>query len=463
MDFLQILDDHVEPGGLVEWIPTVEGGLGSWQRDGRQTSHNHEQHLRAAFEYRARTQREGGRESWLGLAIDFDEPMSVPAVRAAMLAWIDRHEVLRTHVVLKYDHTERYSTPRGTVHLTMSRIGWYTETPLLLEQVAGSFDRATAPLHWPAYRFSTVARAESFTILFAADHSLVDGYSLVTAQYELTELYHAARDGRPHTLAPTNSYIEFSDAERGRADAADGSHPAVQTWREFLTTHGSVPRFAPLTPVDSSPEEPFDIEHPPQQSRTVRLLDDAQTQVLESLSAEAGGNLVAGLLAAMAIAYHRAAPDQEFAVVMPRHTRNDRAWLHALGWFVGLSPVAVDVSDSPDMPTATRRAAQGLRDGRHGASLPFLRVAELLGPPPAPRFVVSYMDTRGTPTATDADAGWARVLRSHSYSGDEVYIWLNRTPSGLRMHSRFPAEQPGPVLPFLGDFAQLLASTAATL
>ncbi|MCF8590298.1 condensation domain-containing protein [Gordonia liuliyuniae] len=460
MDFLQILDAPVQPGGLVEWIPTVEGGLGSWSRDDRLTSHNHEQHLRAAFEYRARTQREGGRESWLGLSIDFDEPMSVPAVRAAMLAWIDRHEVLRTHVVLKHDHTERYSTAPGSAHLTMSRIGWYTETPLLLEQVAGSFDRATAPLHWPAYRFATVARADSFTLLFAADHSLVDGYSLVTAQYELTELYRAAREGRPHTLESTSSYIEFSNGERSRADSADATHPAVQTWREFLARHGSVPHFAPLAPVESSPDEPFDIEHPPQASRTLRLLDDAQTRAFEATAAAAGGNLLAGLVATLALAYHRVAPSEDFAVVMPRHTRNDPAWLHALGWFVGLSPVAVDVSDSPDLTTATRRAAQGLRDGRHGASLPFLRVAELLGPPPAPRFVVSFMDTRGTPTAANADAGWARVLRSHSYSGDEVYVWLNRTPTGLRMHSRYPAEQPGPVLPFLDDFAQLLASTA---
>lgn len=462
MDFLQILDAPVEPGGLVEWIPTVEGGLGSWSRDTRLTSHNHEQHLRAAFEYRARTQREGGRESWLGLAIDFDEPMSVPAVRAAMLAWIDRHEVLRSHVVLKHDHTERYSTAAGTVHLTMSRIGWYTETPLLLEQVAGSFDRATAPLHWPAYRFATVARSDSFTMLFAADHSIVDGYSLVTAQYELTELYHAARDGRPDALVPTSSYIEFSNSERSRADSADANHPAVRTWREFLADHGDIPRFSPLAPVHSSPDEPFDIEHPAQASRTVRLLDDAQARAFETASAAAGGNLVSGLLAALALAYHRAAPDDGFAVVMPRHTRDDPSWLHALGWFVGLSPIAVDVSDSPDFAAATRRASKGLREGRHGASLPFLRVAELLGPPPAPRFVVSFMDTRTTPTAETADSGSARVLRSHSYSGDEVYIWLNRTPTGLRMHSRFPAEQPEPVLPFLDDFARLLASTSDT-
>jgi len=459
MDFLQILDAPVEPGGLVEWIPTVEGGLGNWHRDDRQTSHNHEQHLRDAFEHRARTQREGGRESWLGLSINFDEPMSVPAIRAALIAWISRHEVLRTHVVLKRDGTERYSTPPETVRLKMTRIGWYTESTMLLEQVAGSFDRATAPLHWPAYRFATVARGDSFTLLFAADHSLVDGYSLVTAQYELTELYRAERDRRAAVLPETGSYIDFGDAERRAADNADSAHPAVRTWRTFVDHHG-VPFFAPLRPTVGDSPDPFMVEHPAQASRTERLLDETSTRRFEAACAATGGNLVAGVLAALALAYHRAAPESEFSCVMPRHTRDDARWQHSLGWFVGLAPIAFPVDDETDMAAATRLASDALRAGRHGATLPFLRVAELLGETPVPKFVVSFMDSRGTPTADAADAGGAQVLRSHSYAGDEMYVWVNRTPSGLRMHSRYPAEQPGRVVPFLDDFADLLASTA---
>ena len=101
MKFVQIRDEALEPGGLVEWTPFVPGGLGAWDADSRLTSHNHEQHLRSAFEYRVRTRREGGRESWLGLTIEFDEPLSIPAIRSVLTQWIDRHEVLRSHVVIK--------------------------------------------------------------------------------------------------------------------------------------------------------------------------------------------------------------------------------------------------------------------------------------------------------------------------------------------------------------------------
>ena len=484
MDFLQILDAPIEPGGLVEWIPAVPGGLGSWRRDRRETSHNHEQHLRSAFEYRAQTHREGGRESWLGVSIEFDEPLSIPSIRAAMIAYVNRHEVLRSHVVLKADRdghyrTERYSTERETVHLKMARIGWYTETPLLLEQVAGSFDRATAPLHWPAYRFATVARPHSFTLLFAADHSLVDGYSLVTAQYELTELYRASRDRRPPSLEPSGSYLDFSDVQRREADREGPDHPAAQTWARFIAPYGGEFPRNPLLdepPDDASADsdEPAVIDHRPgggaveaappqpiQPSRTCLLLDDEGARRFEAFCLESGATVIGGLLGALAVAFREAAPTaDEFVVVMPRHTRTDLSWAHSLGWFVGLAPLAIDVHDSPDLVTAARRSSAAVAESKYGGTLPFLRVADLIGVTGGPHMVVSYMDARGTPRADVADAGAARVLRSHSYADDEVYVWVNRTPGGLRMHARHPAEGADRVLRFLDLFARLLASTA---
>ncbi len=113
------------PGGLVEWSPSTVGGFAHWDNDTRSTSHNHEVHLRAALEHRWQTGREGGRESWLGLAIEFDEPMSVPAIRTALTRWIDRHEVLRSHVVVKHAGLQRLTTPPGSVKLKMGRVGWY--------------------------------------------------------------------------------------------------------------------------------------------------------------------------------------------------------------------------------------------------------------------------------------------------------------------------------------------------
>ncbi|MCR5980008.1 condensation protein [Gordonia jinghuaiqii] len=452
MKFIQIRDEPIAPGGLVEWTPYVPGGLGTWEYDSRLTSHNHEQHLRAAFDYRVRTQREGGREAWLGLSIEFDEPLSIPAIRSVLTQWIDRHEVLRSHVVIKGTGLQRLTTEPGTVKLKMGRIGWYPESGPLVEQLAGSFDRATAPLHWPAYLFATVGRERSFTLLFAADHSLVDGYSLIMAQQELVSMYRAAREHRHANLPEVGSYVDFSAEERRLADQTGADHPAVALWSEFLEAgDGDMPRLLSPTAPGSAPvtdtrtdAERADMEETtiPQESLWGVIADDETANRFTAVCSEAGGTLTAGVLAAFAVVHHEMTGDQVFRCVLPRHTRNDARWLTSLGWFVGVAPFWLDMSDSPTFDQAVARSTRMLKRGRQGSALPFLRVAELIGHLAEPRFVISFIDTRYAPGAGAADAGRAKVIRSHSYSPHEVYIWINRTPSGLRYSARFPRESP---------------------
>lgn len=447
MKFVQMMDQPVTPGGLVEWSPTTRDGFAHWDADPRPTSHNHEVHLRAALDHRWRTGRDGGRESWLGLAIEFDEPLSIPAIRAALTLWIDRHEVLRSHVVLTHDGLRRITTPPGSVRLTMGRVGWYSEPGPLLDQLAGSFDRATAPLRWPAYLFATVGREHTFTLLFAGDHSLLDGYSLILAQHELTELYRAARDRREHTLPPVGSYVDFSAHERHQADLADVDHPAVRAWAEYLDANDRrMPRFDPHLPpgTDHRPDHTPPDEQPvsPQSSVTLDLLDAASADRFTEMCVAAGGSVFAGVLAACAVAHRDDGGGETFRCITPRHTRSDSRWLGALGWFVSVTPIAVDTTDAASFAELIARSTQALRRGRVAADLPLLRVTELLGGGGEPSFVVSFIDTRPAPGAADADAGRARVLRSHDYSPDEFYIWVNRTPSGVGVSARFPASGP---------------------
>lgn len=446
MRFIQILEDTVDPGALVEWTP-VAPPRDHWVTDSRLTSHNHESHLRGALAHQRETGTEGGRESWLGLIIEFVEPMSVPAIRAALVAWIDRHEVLRSHVIIRGEGgtgegLHRVSVPAGAIKLKMGRIGWYSEPTLLIEQIAGSFDRATAPTRWPAYTFATVAREDSFTLLFAADHSLLDGYSLIMAQHELITLYRSARDhGRAqasatpftHPLPATGSYVDFSAQERRTADAADAAHPALAIWSGFLAGENRLPAFAEASTSG-------DTEAHPQAAFTAELVDDEQANRFTAVCAAAGGNLQVGVLAALALAYRHALGRTDFRTILPRHTRKEEQWVGSLGWFVGLSPFSLDTSDSPTFDQAVARSARELRRTKPAATLPFLRVADLLGVVGGPRFVVSFLDTRYAPGAKEADEGQATVLRSHSYSLDEVYLWVNRTPSGIRLSARYPAD-----------------------
>jgi hypothetical protein len=467
MKFIQMMDQPVEPGGLVEWSPYTDGGFAQWTADSRPTSHNHEQHLRAAFDYRLRTKREGGRESWLGLAIEFDEPLSIPAIRTTLSRWIDRHEVLRSHVVIWADRLARLTTPPGSVKLKMGRVGWYAEPGPLLDQLGGSFDRATAPLQWPAYIFATVAREDSFTLLFAGDHSLVDGYSLIMGQHELVALYSASRRKVEPDLPPVGSYVDFSAYQRREADAAGSEHEAVAVWADFLRdTGGKLPRFELADDNNTAnPEAPLPdtgTDLIPQGSITADLLDDEQTNRFTAVCSAAGGSLLSGVMAALAVVYTQLGGGPVLRCVMPRHTRTDQQWFGALGWFVATVPFRLDTSDASEFGQIIGRAADEMRRVRKAGNLPYLRVGEILGHTgdtdiPDPKFVISFIDLRFAPGHAEADSGTARVLRSHNYSNDEVYIWVHRTASGIRISSRFPAQgrthrQVGRYLGAFGDF-----------
>lgn len=476
MDFLQILDLPVQPGGLVEWTPTLGDGATALRSDPRPTSHNHERHLREALAYQEQTGSTGGRESWLGVAIEFDEPLSIPAIRAALTAWIDRHEVLRSHVVFERGDNgpvgagrlRRYSAGPGSVSVTMSRIGWYHDSGPLIEQLAGWFDRSTAPIRWPAYCFATIGRQDSFTLLFAGDHSLLDGYSLIMMVPELRVLYHDATAGsertphrpapRPATPADTiGSYVDFSAAERDDADRSTADHPAVAAWASFLTE--GMPRFPTLprrAPVDSAiaddrPEQAHGFAvggyaegaatapaTRPQQSLYALLADDETTNRFTAVCSGASTTLFAGVMAALAWASYERTGSTRFRAVLPRHTRHQPQWQAALGWFVSLSPFELDLTGVSTFPELAVRASAELRRGRVGASLPLLHVAAVLGATDSPRFVISFLDTRASPGADTDDGGAARVLRSHRYADDEVYLWINRTPGGLRLSARYP-------------------------
>lgn len=273
MDFLQILDLPVQPGGLVEWTPTLGDGATALRSDPRPTSHNHERHLREALAYQEQTGYTGGRESWLGVAIEFDEPLSIPAIRAALTAWIDRHEVLRSHVVFErgdngsvgVGRLRRYSAGPGSVSLTMSRIGWYHDSGPLIEQVAGWFDRSTAPIRWPAYCFATVGRQDSFTLLFAGDHSLLDGYSLIMMVPELRTLYHDATAGSertPHRPAP------------GRRHPPT---PSAAMWTSALLSATT-----PIDPPPTTPPWPRGRRSWPRECRATRLCPDVLQRIRRS-------------------------------------------------------------------------------------------------------------------------------------------------------------------------------------
>ncbi|MCL2532572.1 MAG: condensation domain-containing protein [Nocardiaceae bacterium] len=428
MEFTELADYAISPGMLTEWLPEATTG---WVDDGRPASYIHEAHLRRT----ADSTHDDGRESWLGAAFRLPGELDHDAFRAAIGMWIERHEPLRTHAALGHDGriTRRTIDPAG-IELNEVRHEYEFDTDTVYERVHDLFDELTSPHRWPAYLFVTLEHSgpePECTVFFAADHSIIDGLSVVLVAHEITSLYTEAMAGPSAFLVPAGSYIDFGAEERAAAAVVDHGHPAVECWRSaFVRSKGRLSDF----PLDLGPRP---VERVAQRAYSEWVLDAAQAAEFNAVCHRAGQNFFAGVLACLAQASAELTGNTVFRTVTPVHTRNDPHWATSLGWFVGLSPIEFDIAGAADFTEAAGRAAEALSSTKPAAKVPFARVEEILSTPIRPRFVVSFMDVRFVPMAQQWPEIQARALRSRHYTHD-VYVWVNRTPHGVNISARFP-------------------------
>ncbi|WP_231569512.1 condensation domain-containing protein [Prescottella defluvii] len=428
MEFTELADYAISPGMLTEWLP--EAGPG-WVEDGRPASYIHEAHLRRT----ADSTHDDGRESWLGTAFRLPGSLDHDAFRTAVRAWITRHEPLRSQAELLADgRVRRYTIDADHIDLNEVRHEYEFDADTVFERVHDLFDELTSPHRWPAYLFVTLEHSDpepGCTVFFAADHSLIDGLSVVLVAHEITRLYTEALTGSPSDLVPAGSYIDFGAEERAAAATVDHRHPAVDCWRTaFVRSKGRLSDF----PLDLGPRPENRVA---QQAVSEWVFDARQAAAFNTVCHRAGQNFFAGVLACLAQSNAELTGNTVFRTVTPVHTRHDPHWATSLGWFVGLTPVEFDIAGAADFAESAARAAAAVSSTKSAAKVPFARVEEILATPIRPRFVVSFMDVRFVPMAQQWPEVQARALRSRHYTHD-VYIWVNRTPHGLNVSARFP-------------------------
>src|SRR5690606_18470320 len=176
---------------------------------------------------------------WLGTAFEVAGPLDTERFRRALQRWIDRHEPLRSHAHLAEEQSGgglvRRTAPPGRVSVRPIRHD-PADPGTIHDHLLGLFDDYTTPHLWPSYVFATLERTpdgnaddagsakdtdERFTVFFGADHSIIDGYSVVLVAHEISALYEEERTGRAADLFPVGSYIDFGAAERDESAQLD--------------------------------------------------------------------------------------------------------------------------------------------------------------------------------------------------------------------------------------------------
>lgn len=452
MEYTELSAYDLPAGTVTSWTPRADAGR--WQQDPRELSPGHEAHLRDS---------EPG--SWIGSVLRVPGPYEPEPLRRAIHAWVSRHEVLRTTVTRDSgEGWRRVTAPAEAVAIRDLVVGDLTSgqvaalLPSLLADVS--------PTAWPHCVLASVVPApgqgaDHFVLAFGADHSVMDAYSQLLWFEEIVSLYDAARHGVPDgelRALEVGSHVDFSAEDRKLAMtlAADGE--PVRRWLDFLGPDAAFPRYGTLThPATDAAEAAR-----PQASRSAWLATVGQTDDLSARSRARGASAQSGVLAAFAHAARRVHGLDRLRFVLPMHTRYAPQHAAAVGWYVGLCPVDLDLAgvdpvlrevdagqdgpatviDGNALTTGIERVHAAVSAGKNLVRYSFARIAELGGITDSPHFAVSYVDTRFVPGAERWTSWEARTLRSPAYGTDELYLWFLRTHEGLNVSTRYP-DTPG--------------------
>ncbi|HST64697.1 MAG TPA: condensation domain-containing protein, partial [Mycobacteriales bacterium] len=296
-------------------------------------------------------------------------PLDVAALEAALVAVIERHEVLRTTLhELDGEPVQRVGPPPATV-LAVADPAEAADVAGWVRRVAfAPFDLSAGPL----LRAALLAEApDRHVLVLAAHHAVIDGWSLGLLLRELDAHYRAARSGRPADVPALEvQYADFAVWQRGRAAADVRSD--LDYWLDRLAG-------APATldlPADGGGGGGST------DGGTVRLaLDPAAGRRIRALCADTGTTPFMVLLAAAADVLGRWAGSDDVVLGAPVVGRPRPEVEPLVGDFLNTLALRVGLDgDGLDFATLLERVRRAGVDGYAHAALPFEQLVEAIQP-----------------------------------------------------------------------------------
>lgn len=473
MEFTELADYPLPAGTVIEWTPMTTA-TNVWVTDDRALSHLHEEHcVRSGGSV-------GGESSWLGTIFKIPLPFDQGAVRTTLRRWMARHDAFRTTAATddaRQNRFVRYTCRADEVQVAARHVGHLRSGTRVYQHLAEFFGTRLSPTEWPHCLVATVSDTGTtdeagFLLVFGADHSVMDAYSMMLAISEIQRIYRAALTAEPLELPEVGSYIDFGADDRAVGSTMTADHPAVHHWQRYLRREGGrFPAF-PLPIAPRATQRPSSSRRATRHRRPLHrstlhqsglsswVLTAQQADQLQARSRAAGHSTQSAVFAALAAAHRVLIGSQPLRCAMPVHTRHAPEHAHAMGWYVGLLPLEIDHTGADTFDTLLARTTAAIDSTKSLARYPFPRIAALLDSTEVPRFVVSYVDVRFVPDAALWQQWGVRPLRSGEQSDDEVYLWIARSPGGIAVSARFPSNEVAAanVHRFINTFTAMLST-----
>jgi amino acid adenylation domain-containing protein len=310
------------------------------------------------------------------MAFTLRGPLNVEALQRAFDALADRHETLRTRIVVEDGRPGQVVEPAGhRFPCTVTDVAGRPREAAELRRTdpLEPFDLARAPLA----RARLLAHgAEDHVLLITVHHVVFDGWSRNLLLRELGILYSAQVSETEADLPQARPYREHARAQQ---DWLAGAGPAPQEtyWRDRLE---GVP---PVLELPADRPRPARQDH--RGARVPVSLGPELTAKLKAMARDHGVTLYSTILTCWFILLSRLSAQSDIVVGVPTANRGGRSeYPETIGFFVNTLAVRAELAGSPTGAVLLKQVRAALRGAIDHAALPFERVVELVNPPRSP-------------------------------------------------------------------------------
>ncbi|MET7339607.1 condensation domain-containing protein, partial [Nonomuraea sp. NPDC005650] len=301
----------------------------------------------------------------IALAADLDQG----AMRAALAALVERHEVLRTRLVADADGVPyQVIDPPAGFDLPVIEVASEQEAQALIAaDVATPFDLATGPL----LRGSLIRLGDQEHILALCMHHVIsDEWSAKIFRRELLALYDVFWAGEPSPLAPlTVQYADFALWQRNWL-TGQTLEEQLGYWRRQLAQPPvlDLPTDRPRAAIRDTAGAAVDFH-----------VSVEVAEGLQELSRRTGATMFMTLLAAYTALLGRYSRQDDVLVGTPVANRNQAETEDLIGFFVNTLVLRADLSGDPTFTDLLQQVRATALDAYGHQDLPFEQLVDELG------------------------------------------------------------------------------------
>ncbi|MEU6730594.1 amino acid adenylation domain-containing protein [Nonomuraea wenchangensis] len=295
----------------------------------------------------------------IAMAQRLSGPLDVAALRAALAAVAERHEVLRWRVPESGGVPAVAVSPPGPVPLPVEDVTEAEVGERLAEEARLAFDLAAGPL-WRA-RLLRVA-AEEHVLAITAHHLVFDGWSQRVLYDDLGRAYREA------ALAPLRTSFGGYTAYLGGRDG----EASLEWWRRHLEGAPAV--------LDLPRDHPRPAVQTFEGAGATAEAGAAVSEGVRALAAGLGGTPYAVLLAAFGQVLRRLTGQHDLIVGAPVADRRDPAFHPLVGCLVQVLPVRLRVEDGASFAAHVTRCQETLSGALTHLDVHLERLVDRLGP-----------------------------------------------------------------------------------